>query len=58
MAAGGQCLESMVIARIGKSLPKEYNDWVVKNIKTAKVMPLISDLTVDLLATELLVKPS
>ena len=48
----------MVIARIGKSLPKEYNDWVVKNIKTAKVMPLISDLTVDLLATELLVKPS
>ena len=57
-AAKGQCPDSMVIARIGKTLPKEYNDWVVKNIKIAKEMPALTDLTASLLATESLVKSS
>ena len=56
--ANGACPDSMIIARMCSTLPAEYNHWVVKNIKTVKEMPELTDIIASLLATESLVKPS
>jgi len=54
--AKGTCPDSTLVVRIGNGLPREYDEWVLKNIKLSKDEPKVSDITSSLIAVESLIK--
>jgi hypothetical protein len=52
-AAKGDCPDSMVIAHIGKHVPRAYKGWVDKNINNVREIPQLVDLIASLVATDL-----
>jgi hypothetical protein len=54
--AKGNCDDATLLARISDNLPKDYDDWVLNNIKLAKDQPTVADTVSSLLAIESLIK--
>ncbi|KIW62769.1 hypothetical protein PV04_10903 [Phialophora macrospora] len=51
-AADGKYCNSQMIAKLSRTLPKEYNDFISRNIDRVETMPTFDNLITDLLSYE------